>query len=499
MISPSEAQTLLNLVPRSRLPPYSLKAKETSKNDGDAAYTFNWDTVFSTKVPDVNKAIVDLHSSPTSFSGHYSDEITTFDGTAKFGNWQICQGGDGKLLHMNIPCTESSIQLEGQQPIPMGEVKFVIEIRLHYLPHTDSKATPNTHTMKLVAKTTSDDPSDPVVSIVDASFPTDSGIIAESCLQTVFSQWINNNLDQFTHIFAVVDISNTISADEQWAFVHPSYTSYAFLSRDKLEDCLFAVLTMSGGRTGENNAEQVSWTSITESNRAAYLVSQERVLMDLIRPAIAKCYNGLTEEMMELTSDKQSLQLKEGQKVQLQSVEYDGDTYDPIMDYLTITANPQELEISSRTMTDISPGITSECQATHYYAIKLMNQSDGKQTLGFKESQEAQIKHITHKSTGVLIGQILAGIITAVGVVIAGVLTDGAVFIVSAGCIGLVGGVAAGSPDIIAMCGTDDAPPIDALLINATDPIRWPTSNGFTLNWAGLNVSLQLEGVLDSA
>lgn len=500
MISQAEAQKLLKQVPKSHLPPYSPKTSKITKSDDNAAYTYNWDTVFSSKVPDVNKAIAELHSSPTNFSDHYSDDSgTSFDGSATFEDWQICQGGDGKLLHMDVPFTESSIQFDGGDPIAMGKGKFVIEIRLHYLPHTDDKATPNTRTMKLVAKTTSTDPSDPVVSIVNASFETDSGIVAESCLQTVFAQWINNNLDQFTHIFAVVDISDTISADEQWAFVHPSYTSYACLTLDNLEDCIFAVLTMSGGRTGENNVEQVSWTAITEGHRAAYLVSQERFLTDLIRPAMAFCYDGLSEDMMELTSDKQSLKLKDGLKVQLESVENDGETYDPVMDYLMITANNQELVISSRTMTDISPGITSECQATHFYNIELVTQGDGKQTLGFKESQEAVINHITHKSEGVIIGQIIAAIITAVGIAVATVLTDGAMCVVAAGCVGLVGGVAIESPDIIAICGTDDAPPIDALIINATDPIRWPTYSGFTLDWAGLNVSLQLEGTLDAA
>ncbi len=47
---------------------------------------------------------------------------------------------------------------------------------------------------------------------------------------------------------------------------------------------------------------------------------------------------------------------------------------------------------------------------------------------------------------------------------------------------------------LIAALGTNDAPSIDLLVVNATDPIQWPSGTSFNINSAGLNGCLQLGG-----
>ena len=65
------------------------------------ADTFGWDTVFALRVDDVNKAIISGKSTPTTFSQSVNNGEVVASGT--FTDWQICMGGDGKLLHLALP------------------------------------------------------------------------------------------------------------------------------------------------------------------------------------------------------------------------------------------------------------------------------------------------------------------------------------------------------------------------------------------------------------
>jgi hypothetical protein len=55
-------------------------------------------------------------------------------------------------------------------------------------------------------------------------------------------------------------------------------------------------------------------------------------------------------------------------------------------------------------------------------------------------------------------------------------------------------GLAQRAPDIVAAIGQSDAPSIDLLVLNTTDPVKWSDSKDFKLSWTGLNDSLQMGG-----
>jgi hypothetical protein len=460
-------------------------------SEGQEASTYDWDTVFALPVADVNRAIVTGKSSPRGFSYDHVEGGSRTTTSARFGDWQVAQGGDGKNLRMTIPLAEIAV---GAQYFGNGTA--TIEVKLQYLPHTDGPAPAQGRLVKLVVRNTSSDlDNDPVVVLVgEIAGASSMGLLQQAIFQVGLGAWLNANLAAFTHVFAVVNLNDRIDQDAQWAFTKPTYVDYAYTDGATLDQSTFGVLCMTGGRRGEGLSEQISPNAIPQGSRAGFLVAPARFLTDLLLPAMLHCYKGLGTDDLLVASDASSLSLKPGRTPTLSGVEHDGTSYSPVLEELEVSLLGQSLEIRSHTKTEVSPGIWSITEATHWYAISLGSLPNGTQTLKYRETQPAQIEHTTEKSTGVVIGEIIAAVLTAVAVVVAGVLTDGAAFVVAALVIGALGGVAAATPEIIAAANTDDSPDIDALRLNVMAPVTWPDSKDFRLDFAGLNGSLQLGG-----
>jgi len=117
----------------------------------------------------------------------------------------------------------------------------------------------------------------------------------------------------------------------QWGFVTPSYTDYAYLDGDSLQDSVFAVLCMTGSRTGEQLPEQVSASAIPRGSVAGFVISQARALDDLVRPAMKLAYLRLTDANFLLNSDETELYLTDGTSIALAPVSQDGATYNPFL------------------------------------------------------------------------------------------------------------------------------------------------------------------------
>ena len=87
-----------------------------------------------------------------------------------------------------------------------------------------------------------------------------------------------------------------------------------------------------------------------------------------------------------------------------------------------------------------------------------------------------------------------SAVIAAVALIVLTVLTDGAALIIGGLVIGLLLGADQILPPLIEKVNGDDSPSLDLLRVNAIDPIKWPNSQAFKLDYGMLNVSLQLGG-----
>ncbi|PRY27013.1 P-47 protein [Spirosoma oryzae] len=461
----------------------------TSTNE-QAVYTFGWDTAFGIPVPDANKAIVDKKSSPPSFA--YAESSFTL--ASDFGDWQICQGGSGKNVRFAIPLKNIVLTYTASGTSVSCEAgTAVMEVNMHYVPHTTAAVKDvDSDPHALIVQATSSSPSQPAAVVVSLTLSRDVGTVSQAVMQEGLKTWLNGHLDTFNHIFSVVDLNRKIDQG-QWGFVTPNYTSYAYLDGTDLAGSLLGVLTMTGDRTGDQLANQLSNDIIPAQSRAGFLVSQQRTLADLVRPAIELAYPGLTAQNFLLNDAGTELYLKDGVTVNLKPVDHDGSTYYPVLKQLSVESTGSILTLQSYTETEIVAGITAQCTTTNWYKVQLGTSSKG-QTLQFVEAQPADVQHVIHQSEGSIITQLVIAIVAAIALIILTVVTAGAALVVGGLIIGLILGADMIVPDVIQDVNTDTSPSIDLLLINAVAPIKWTASSDFSLTYASLNVSLQLGG-----
>ncbi len=460
---------------------------------GVAVDTYGWDTAFGIPVPDVNKAIIDRKSSPSAFSFVDQD----FDLSADFGDWQICQGGDGKAVRMLLPMTNVVLTYTTTgktQQFASGSV--VVEIQLHYLPHgtlADGGA-PSGSPMALKVKTVSTDPNAPIFNVIELQLDGNPGDFAKAMVSQGIADWGTANLEVFAHVFAVVDL-NILVDQGQWGFVAPNYTSYAYIDGADLATSVFGVLTMTGDRQPSATIfEQISPATIPSGSVAGFLISNERALLDLVRPAIMLAYPGLTVDNFQL-NEQNELYLLPGITIDLPPVQHNGSTYYPQLNSLTIQSLGQEFTLNSYTTTEVAAGITAWCQTTHQYTIELATSNNG-QTLSFTSLGDPSITQGISQSAGSHLTQIIIDIIAVVALVVLAVVTDGAALIAGGLVVGLLLGADQIVPAAIKALNTDDSPAIDLLLVNSVAPITWPGSSEkvFKLNYGSMNSSMQLGG-----
>ncbi|HRI72295.1 MAG TPA: TULIP family P47-like protein, partial [Polyangium sp.] len=386
-----------------------------------SVYTYNWDTVFAIPVSDVNKAIIDHKSSPANFR---YEEAGSYTLSANFGAWQMSQGGDGKNVRFTISMTDIVVTYATGKTVTCASGTAVIEINLHFIPHTESASASSGKPMALKAKTVTDDPSIPIAALVGQPvLSPDPGTITTAVIGAGLLQWVLNNLDEFNHIFAIVDL-NLMVDQGQWGFVTPNYTSYAYLDGGTVDSSIFGVLTMTGTRTGESLSEQISPSAIPKGSRAGFLVSQERTLCDLVRPAIMRAYPGLSDATFLMSDDKTKLYLANNVSVDLAPVEHDGSTYHPKLTSLTVETDGETYTVTSVTSTYISFGITATSTTTNWYTLELGTSKNG-QTIVFKQTQPADEQHTIEQDPGVIITEIIVSIVVAVASLVLAIVTDG--------------------------------------------------------------------------
>lgn len=463
----------------------------SAKTGEGETHTYGWDTAFAIPVSQVNKAIVDHNSSPPDFAQTESG----FDVSSTFDAWQLTSGGDGKNVRMalslrNVVLTNKSngtvLHYDGGTAL--------VEVMLHYIPHTDAATGPaDTVPHALVVKDSPDEEGAPVAAVLDLTLTPKPGEIAHAVIQAALGRWLNDHLSEFRHVFAVVNL-NTMIDQGEWAFVKPHYASYAYLDRETVDNSVFAVLCMTGDRSGHHLAEQVAPNAIPDGCVAGFLISQRRIMADLVKPAIRLAYPGLTEDNFKLSADGTELYLTKGTTVDLQAVHPDsGGTYYPKLTKLTVRAAGETLTVNSYTETEVVSGITANCESTHWYTMSLGTSKHG-QTINFTPTQNPSIVHNISQSEGSRLTQEIIAITAAIALVILTVVTDGADLIVGGLVLGLLIGADLLVPALIEKLNTDDSPAIDLVLANMVGSITWTGSQAFRLDRVGLHGALQLGG-----
>ena len=474
-------------------------------DSGLLADTYGWDTVFAIRADDVNASIKRLATSPTTFASSTTDPHThaTVEVTGGFSDWAITLGGSGKLLHMSTPVT--SLVAAGtvnDQPITFtyGPGTFEIEVELQYVPHEDPPAGSTGTFHKLIVKSTPATPEQQVVTVLGAyDFGTSNdehhlpfASVSDDVVAAMQS-WFNANLADFEHVFATVNLGRT--ADQgQFAWILPTYTSYAYIDGPTLDTSVLGILCMTEGRDGTGVDQEVSPNAIPAGSRAGFLVAPERFITEMLWPSMSLVYAGATSSDFALRADKTGLTLANGPVTIKDMVDSDGNPHTTVLKNLELSTADATLTVDATTQTDVSPGITAFTHNVAQYTMALHQASPTVQTIYYVPYGKVTVEHWTEESEGVKITKIFAAIAAAVITVAIGVLTDGAGFVIAALVLGVLVGVGDKVPDIIADANTDDSPSVSLLTFNAVDPLQWSDQQDFTLDQVALNYSLQMGG-----
>ena len=463
------------------------------------ADTYGWDTVFAIRVDDVNASIVRAKSSPTSFSGTGTDPLssTEFSLSGTFSDWQITLGGSGILIHMATPVTTMKVKSASAE-FQFSDGEFVIEVRLDYLPHTDTpvNSTGTFHNLVIKQKTAENDE---VVTVISSRFAEANYDNFKTDIEAAITEWFDQHLNDFVHVFATVNL-NRVADKGQFAWILPTMTSYAYIDGETVDDSILGILCMTQGRSAEGLLPEVSPNAIPDGSRAGFLISPERFLKELVLPTMPNVFPGSHPDAFDIGPDNRSIVLKNNQPLQL-DVEHEGKPYPTLLQRVEISTTPGQITMDVQSMVEPSWEIYSYSHNVNSYDITLhtiqTGENAGQQTLFYVTPPPPYApveEHWTVVGPGAQFVEAIQKIIVALLAIVVGIVTDGAGFVVGALILGVLSGVASEIPNIIAAANTDDAPPIGMLRFNCIDPIRWADQADFTLDQAAMNLSLQLGG-----
>jgi hypothetical protein len=475
-------------------------------DSGLKADTYGWDTAFAIRVDDVNAAIIRKGSSPKSFSAASKDPHTGIAVvvTGTFSDWQITKGGSGKLIHMSTSVTQLTAkgEIPGKGPVSFvfSSGTFEIEVELEYVPHTDPPegGTGSFHNLKVRhTGATSEEQVVTVLGAHDFGTSTDGSntpfeAVADD-VKAAMQDWFNANLIDFEHVFATVNLNRT--ADKgQFAWLLPTYTSYAYVDGATLDDSILGILCMTEGRSADGLDQEISPNAIPEGARAGFLIAPERFVREMLWPSMPIVYKGAKSSDFAMRTDGTGLTLAAGPATIEDLKDDDGNLHETVLKNFELTTSDQFLTVDATTRVEVSPGIHAFTHVVASYGLTLHKTADGKETIFYVKHSTTDPEHWTEESEGVKISKILEGIAAVLIVIAIGVATDGAGFAAAAIVVGILAGVGSKVPDIIAAANTDDSPLIDLLVFNCVDPLQWSDQQDFDMVSVSLNYSVQMGG-----
>jgi hypothetical protein len=474
-----------------------------------SAGTLGWDTVFAIRVPDVNAAIVEEKTSPKTFAS--GDLGGGWSITGDFGDWQITPGGDGENINLLIPAT-SGIMVFSGKTYALDGAQITAQYKLELMPGNPPPNTPPTKegsNHKFKPSTQAESSHINVVSVIDVTIPKatkdrwPTGMPAaavEALVEGAFGKDLNANVSDFTHTFAAVDLN--VMADHgslQW--LKPAFTSYAYADGHDLCSSFFGVLTLTDNiERAANLMHELSPAAIPTTQRSAFLISEQLFMRQAILPNLPNAFKSASSSDFKLTNNGTEVINATTDKVELDGVKYGAITYHPYLESFDLVINTTELVTTMTVKIDISPGITTYVDISTYHGLELEKKTNGKQTIGYTTTRPYQATHRVHTAPGVIVTEVVAGLIVAVvGVVIAAVVDNLLTAIIVGVIAAILGAVIAAIQiiltDVIAKGVAEAMPDIDPLIQAGTHPITWPTQvSDFTITQVGLNRSIQLSG-----
>jgi hypothetical protein len=298
--------------------------------------TGDWDVVHAMHFDELNRAIVAAHSSPATFHYEMPDPHgqVTFDGT--FDDWQVT-GGSGSILFLTVPIPSGS-WTQGGVVHPFSAASADIQVDMAWVP--PSGVTETSPTSRItnaagsnqlqVAATTA--PGDPPASVKTVTSAHESGAI-----KLLLAKWLNENLAEFGHVFAAVDVAAEIATAEHLAWLMPKVVSYAVAAPvlddngNAVQPPVFAVLAMTQSSDPPGVPQFASPSAIPDGATSALLISRDLFISQVLLSTAPALFMGATPGDFEVMDDRATVSNKKHLGIQSWELE-DGTVVDPSID-----------------------------------------------------------------------------------------------------------------------------------------------------------------------
>lgn len=269
------------------------KGNRKMGTDDDSVSTFGWDTAYVASFPVVNKAILAQKSYPTQFN--YTDK-TGIVISGSWTSWQLTPGGAGGDVQMVCEVQSGTAAGAGQQGDLTGS-KLVIQVNLKAVaaaePVHDPTAQADTGASQALVVDTSARGLDPAVSVISSSYPNVTNVLLTDLLDSVFKNYFNANIGEFSHVFGVMNL-NGVADQGGFQWLKPTAFQYAVASPEdgSLENSVFGLIAMVQGHPIRPNMQQAvdvrALANLPSGANSAFVISETMVAQNmLLRGALA--------------------------------------------------------------------------------------------------------------------------------------------------------------------------------------------------------------------
>lgn len=402
--------------------------------------TFGWDTAYIASFPVVNKAIIAQKSFPTTFN--YTDATgITIEGS--WQSWQLSTGGAGQNVQMTC-IVESGSATGDDQNGDLADSSIVIQVNLTTVaatdPVNDATAKSGTGSSQSLVVDTQAKGADPAVSVISSNYPNVSSILLKDLLDSVFKDYFNANIEQFNHVFAVMNL-NEVADQEGFQWLKPTAFQYAVASPEdgSLENSAFGLIAMVENNPVEPTMQQAvdvrALLNLPSSANSAFVISETMVAQNMLLRGAVSTIQGSSESDFGFSSD--GLSVTNVNDLVWGNFQTDNGTISPKISKNNFVLRADDtyvyLEISNANY-ETSPGVTVHMNLTQKFTYQTVQAKNGNyvfipDTTGFGNPT---VTSSVSLSKGLQITEIITGAVAAVAGVLCAASAIGSAMAASA-------------------------------------------------------------------
>lgn len=301
-----------------------------------------WDTIYTVRASVINSALLKHFETRTAADALHLEvkiesQIYDVEIDARFGAWQLCSGGAGNRIRLEMPLTEGSATVNGRSvsTIDLAGAMVVAEVSLGFhcppdLAHdepliaqlkvvTERHAPHLASAVELRQSEQKEPASQDKVNVLDISRLVADGIPAatvdglKSAIKAGIQEWLTKNIEIFDYVFLSVDIAEEANKGD-FVWIKPTTVGFAVTdvlgAEGEAKETIFGVLSMTRGEKPEGVTPQISASSIPidDDVNAAFLIAPHLVIEKLLQPSVHTLFHNAKPEDFGRSRDGLTLQ-----------------------------------------------------------------------------------------------------------------------------------------------------------------------------------------------